>query len=318
MEGPNPSESPLYSSLPTHEGHWTRLLLLKYGTLHDPIECWLRPYDLDTLKYCDESEKLLPYEALSYVWGDRAGLREINCNGVSIKVTKNLFDALVAIRMPTTARSLWVDAICINQEDVEERNHQITLMASIYRQTARVLIWLGHGDVQHVDAAFTYLCQRANKVYLDFGWTRTLLRIRLASYSTRQEKIDSSKLQLDDVRPNADQYEAFAAFLRQPWFYRLWVVQEVSLAKNATLFWHESSIDFAFIMVALDKWKEDSGSFPPPAGLDNIATMKFNRKAEHKQIPQPFARMMYELRGFSCFDPRDRVYGLLGLSSLGT
>jgi hypothetical protein len=92
----------------------------------------------------------------------------------------------------------------------------------------------------------------------------------------------------------------------------------VSLAKNLTLLWHESSIDFASIMVALGKWKENSGSFPPSAGLDNIATIKFNRKAEHKQTPQPFSRMMYELREFCCFDPRDRVYGLLGLGSLGT
>lgn len=318
MEEPTPSEPTLYGSLPTHERPWTRLLLLRQGELHDPIECLLEPYDLDTLIFCDEVEKLLPYEALSYAWGDRADLREISCNGVPMEVTRNLFDALVAIRLQTASRTLWVDAICINQEDLEERNHQVALMASIYRQAARVLIWLGHGDAQHVEAAFTYLCQRANKVYLGFGWTREVFRIRLASYTTRGEEIDSSKLQLDDVRPTAAQYEAFAAFLRQPWFFRLWVIQEVSLAKRATLFWHESSIDIAFVMVALDNWGEDCCNFPPPVGLDNIATIRFNRKAEHKGVPLPFALMMYDAREFSCSDPRDRVYGLLGLRSIGT
>ncbi|KAF2119506.1 heterokaryon incompatibility protein-domain-containing protein [Lophiotrema nucula] len=318
MGEPIPNEPILYGTLPKHEGHWTRLLLLRQGELHDPIECALEPYDLDTLKYCDEIKKLLPYEALSYVWGDRADLREISCNGVPMKVTRNLFDALVAIRVPTASRSLWVDAICINQDDLEERSHQVGLMASIYRQAARVLIWLGHGDAQHVEAAFTYLCQRANKVYLDLGWTRELFRVRLASYTTRGGKIDSSKLQLDDVRPTAAQYEAFAAFLHQPWFFRLWVVQEVSLASTATFFWHDSSINLAYIMVALDEWKEDSGNFPPPMGLDNIATIYFNRKAQHKGMPIPFARFMCEMREFSCSDPRDRVYGLLGLRSIGS
>ncbi|KAJ4293619.1 hypothetical protein N0V90_008903 [Kalmusia sp. IMI 367209] len=268
MEEPSSSEPTLYNSLPIDEDHWTRLLMLRQGIPDDPIECLLLPSNLDALH--DEDETLPPYETLSYVWGDRTGLCEISCNETPIEVTRNLFDALVAIRRPTTARLLWVDAICINQEDVEERNRQVALMASIYRQASRVLIWLGHGDTQYVDPAFTYLCQRANKVYLDLGWTRRLFKVRLASYTTRGEEIDSSRLQLDDVRPTAAQYEAFAAFLRQPWFFRLWVIQEVSLAKTATLFWHESSIDLAFVMVALDTWRDDNRQFPPPVGLDNI------------------------------------------------
>lgn len=282
------------------------------------MECLLRPYNLDTLRYADEGDKLLPYEALSYVWGSREDMREITVNGEPTKVTKNLYEALVAVRVPWSSRSLWVDAICINQEDMEERSNQVAMMASVYRHASRVLIWLGHDDPEYVDPAFTYLCQRANKIYLGFGWTRKLFIKRLASYVSRRKEIPASELQLDDVRPTPAQYEAFSVFLRQPWFYRLWVVQEASLCKYATFYWHESSIDLAFVMVALDQWKEDSELVEPPRGLDNIVTIKSNRKFEYKGASKPFAKMLYEVREFDCYDPRDRVYGLLGMRAYGT
>ncbi|KAF2648600.1 HET-domain-containing protein [Lophiostoma macrostomum CBS 122681] len=318
MSDPHLHKSSLYTSIPTNSGRWIRLLLLLQGTPSDPITCLLQPFDLDTLERCDDDKKLSPYAALSYVWGSRASPREITCNGQPLKVTRNLFDALVAIRHPTTAGPLWVDAICINQEDVEERNHQVGLMASVYRQARRVFIWLGHGDREFVEPAFTYICQRANHVYAQVRWIVQDAEARRASYVTRGEEVDGSKLHLEDPRPTAAQYSAFATFLRQPWFFRLWIVQEVSLARAATLFWGDSCIDFEFVMVALEKWREDSSRFAPPVGLDNIAAIRFNRRAERKRIPMPFARMMHGGRKFDCKDPRDRVYALLGMRSIGT
>jgi hypothetical protein len=281
------------------------------------VECLLRPYDLNTLQYIDKSENLLPYVALSYVWGSREDMRKIIVNGEPVKVTKNLHEALVAVRIPSASRSLWVDAICINQEDTEERSSQVAKMASVYRQAAQVFIWLGHDDPEYVEPAFTYLCQRANKIYLGFGWTRTLFNMRLASYVTRHHEVPASELQLEDVRPTPAQYEAFCAFLRQPWFYRLWVVQEASVCKKATFYWHESCIDLAFVMVALDDWKDDSELLEVPRGLDNIATIRSNRKFEYKGMSKPFAKLLYDVREFNCYDPRDRVYALLGMKAYG-
>jgi hypothetical protein len=72
------------------------------------------------------------YEALSYVWGDKNGSANIHCNGAPLNITRNLEDALRKIRLEKEPRYLWVDAICINQEDVHERGHQVRLMRSIY------------------------------------------------------------------------------------------------------------------------------------------------------------------------------------------
>lgn len=240
----------------------------------------------------------------------------MSVNGEPVKITKNLHEALVAVRSPSASLTLWIDAICINQEDKKERSTQVAKMASIYRQAARVFIWLGHDDAEYVERAFTYLCQRANKVYLGVGWTK-LFDIRLASYVTRRREVPASELQLEDARPTPEQYEAFCVFLRQPWFYRIWVVQEASVCKKATLYWHESCIDLAFVMVAMDEWKEDSELWEPPRGLDNIITIRANRKFEYKGMSKSFAKLLYEGREFDCYDPRDRVYALLGIRAYG-
>ncbi|KAK0729527.1 heterokaryon incompatibility, partial [Lasiosphaeris hirsuta] len=84
------------------------------------------------------------YDALSYVWGDM-NVREhdLVCNGVVIKITRNLWTALRAVWAKSPGRRLWVDAICINQDDIPERNQQVNMMGDIYRRAERVIVWLG-------------------------------------------------------------------------------------------------------------------------------------------------------------------------------
>lgn len=82
------------------------------------------------------------YECLSYTWGDQPANKRITINGQKFLIRKNLFNALRNLRQKTP-RSLWVDAICINQEDVDERNSQVGLMAFIYRRATRAVVWLG-------------------------------------------------------------------------------------------------------------------------------------------------------------------------------
>lgn len=83
------------------------------------------------------------YEALSYMWGSSSCPRAINIRGEEYKVTYNLWLALKRLRYAEEDRVLWVDAICINQEDTRKRNHEVGLMSSIYEQAKRVAVWLG-------------------------------------------------------------------------------------------------------------------------------------------------------------------------------
>lgn len=83
------------------------------------------------------------FESLSYAWGKDAATSLLHIGNKCLAITRNLDTALRAARRRDSTISIWVDAICINQHDVSERNHQIQLMRSIYTSAARVNVWLG-------------------------------------------------------------------------------------------------------------------------------------------------------------------------------
>lgn len=83
------------------------------------------------------------FEAVSYVWGDQTVRKQISCEGADITVTENLHDALLHMRLPQTPRLIWADAICINQNDDEEKIHQVGMMGKIYATATHTVIFLG-------------------------------------------------------------------------------------------------------------------------------------------------------------------------------
>lgn len=172
---------------------------------HRPVECMLAPALLS-------SE--LQYEALSYCWGSSRSHYRVICNGQGILVTENLQAALFRLRLPNGRRTLWIDAISINQEDVAERNSQVSLMREIYQTASHAIVWLGEEDKQTAS-----------------GFA---LAKRLAEGSKRrQEQGDDSRLELPmsfknifygDL-PNAyhPSWSAFSRIFERPWFHRVWV-----------------------------------------------------------------------------------------------
>jgi hypothetical protein len=93
------------------------------GELINDIKC--------TTRHVKLSEKP-QYKALSYTWGSK-NYRNIKINGTVFAVRQNLFGALHALRLEQDTRTLWIDAICINQDDIPERNHQVAQMGMIYK-----------------------------------------------------------------------------------------------------------------------------------------------------------------------------------------
>jgi hypothetical protein len=83
------------------------------------------------------------YSALSYVWGHASGQRHIFLNGRVFPVRKNLWDFLDVARRRLTDTAIWIDAICIAQDDLDEKNHQVQMMSTIYSQAKKVHVWLG-------------------------------------------------------------------------------------------------------------------------------------------------------------------------------
>jgi len=183
-----------------------RLLQILPGTGDADISCQVFQYTLRTEKAFGL------YEALSYVWGDSADPHQIRVKNAedeyyrTFSVTKNLFAALLRLRDADLPRTLWVDAICINQNDLAERASQVQIMARIYAYAVSVTVWLGEGDE---DSSQVFNLMRrivADDVKYSYDWRATAKAI-LAPAS-----------------------EAILALLDRSWFRRAWVhAPELSL-----------------------------------------------------------------------------------------
>ena len=126
-----------YELLPVEE-NWIRVITLHPALKEDEdreICCTLRKVRLEDASY----------EAISYVWGDPRQRRQIQCNDRPVNITVSLCGALRKLQPSpgSNTRTLWADAICINQSDVAERNSQVSKMGSIYARASSVHIWLG-------------------------------------------------------------------------------------------------------------------------------------------------------------------------------
>ena len=140
---------PRYRYTPLPEGEriepFTQLLTLFPGEYSSPISCAL---EIVNVTQCQS----VPYEALSYVWGRETAPAPIFCGDGELRITANLDHALRHLRL-ARPRKLWVDALCIDQENMDERARQVGYMRLVYKHAALVIVWLGP-KVPGVERAF--------------------------------------------------------------------------------------------------------------------------------------------------------------------
>ncbi|KAF2027322.1 HET-domain-containing protein, partial [Setomelanomma holmii] len=119
-----------------------RLLLIQPGHYDDPLRL--------SLIHSFPAHCRNELTALSYTWGSARNMRLVECNdeGESILLTRNCENAVRRLRSTTRQEAYWIDAICINQDDVLEREVQVRGMGDIYRAAADVVVYLGEEDEQ--------------------------------------------------------------------------------------------------------------------------------------------------------------------------
>lgn len=213
-----------YDSLRAKE---IRILTVSPGNPGTPIECYLSIRNLR-----DPGE----YEALSYAWETWNPSSSIDLHHYSMNITPSLASALESLRYGDKPRTLWVDAICINQEDTEETNNQVTLMAEIMEKATEVCIWLGE-EIEDSQWAFSS--------YLHVLGIHNLHRV----------KSDESMLR---------QAIALSSLAERSWFHRRWVIQDVCRAKKATLYCGNHTMawaTFADVITLLRAYERQSRSF---------------------------------------------------------
>jgi hypothetical protein len=192
-----------YQALQQASGEF-RILDLHPGLFGGKISCSIRKSSLESKPQ---------YEALSYTWGNPRHLKWISLNEFDHPITASLELALQYLRNQNSVRRLWVDAICINQTDSEERSHQVEQMRAIYQSASTVLVWLGpHRDDSEI----------ALKVIEELA--QPLL------HKTLGQIIPNGYLDLSAIEP-------IRRLLYRQYWRRVWILQEVSddISSNSLL-----------------------------------------------------------------------------------
>ncbi|KAH6625905.1 heterokaryon incompatibility protein-domain-containing protein [Boeremia exigua] len=237
-------------------GQTIRIVLLSPGNFEDPVHCTI------VLSAIYHSS----YEAVSYTWanedGDNAKTHAVYIDGSALYVTRNCHSALRQLRHPELHRRLWVDAMCINQLNVRERNHQVGVMDRIYKAARQVHACICDDDHSYSEAMM---------------WIAGGIRRRFSSVERRQ----------------------LLELFHRRYFSRVWVVQEIVLAKTIIL-----NVNADQVMLTHDVLDFLRPKLEIPASLRT----RLNPTAFKHLREQLITSIKY-----SCSDPRDHVYAILSL-----
>ena len=296
-----PAEIDAYVYEPLADGY-IRLVELFSGTVDAPLQCRIF---LCRLK----EHPLVPFEALSYVWGPQEPSYDLLCGDVKPRVLRmgpNLRDALLHLRFHPSIvinpRVLWVDRICINQNDIEERASQVQLMHAIYRGCRQTLVWLGMAD-SNTEGAFE--CARfIHKNGFDEETpleSLTLFRSPAVSFADLKNYL-----------------RLLANLTYRPWFERAWTFQEVILPSTVLLLCGKSSMAFECLEASWNPAFRQTSAVGSRQAALIFATRKIEDTflEDRGRLPaDDLERLLSFRRDAKMSDPRDYVFSLLGLFS---
>jgi hypothetical protein len=263
----------------------------------------------------------ITYEALSYTWGSPTSKRTIFLDGQKFLVTRNLEIALRHLRYVKDERYLWIDALCINQESVKERNQQVRKMGEIYKKATKVVVWLGPASED-------------SNIGMDFLVEACARRLEMRAW------ISEVIMDLGLV----ENLKAAIKLLQRDYWRRVWIIQEMFFAKSLIVRCGFRCIrwsDFIFLALSLSKIspslvgmmvesvdedilvgalkKADLGL--SIANLQNRAVLPLyieecRKKAEHAkgEYREPLTSLLMMSRNSLSGDPCDKVFGIVGMA----
>lgn len=304
-------ESSSYQPLRSSDGEIRLLILLPAFQQDVSIRCLLEPTLLSSYP---------AYEALSYTWGDPGRGCDITLGNHVLRVGDSAAAALRRLRWRMKRRVLWIDAICINQDVVSERNAQVSLMQKVYGQAQNVLVWLG---------------EPTDGILLGMR----MLQNRMVGVSWQQWKVDQSygKPTLPFTEVLGDSIAMMnrshlvmehmngevRKLLDRPWWRRTWIIQEVVLAKNIQIICGDEVItwDRVASMLKLFRWTEAGPrAFGVKSGDRNIFPDQmyglisgYHQQWHSSPAGINLLDVLYQFRSLECTDAHDRIYGLLGI-----
>ncbi|KAF9696588.1 hypothetical protein EKO04_005207 [Ascochyta lentis] len=276
------SDTERYEHSPLQDRSSIRLITLLPGNFSTPLRCQIAEF---------QKHSLTPYEALSYTWGDSEAPESIQiCESADLEptiqivpITRNLYEALQRLRTEEP-RKLWIDALCINQSDLEEKGHQVASMGQVYCKADRVIVWLGEDQA--------------------YPRTRALLT---------QDGKNRWPLTLPEVD--------LGELVTIPWFFRVWAVQEYVLPQHVSYQLGPLLIPAKHLESVVtrtgayidgnkrlyDQWKSICLLFE----YRELVQKRMSNEGDPRLT---LVRMFLDLtRQRLCKDSRDRIYSILGI-----
>lgn len=268
-------------------------------------------FDGDVISGSLESRDLAsgqqPFEAVSYAWGDVNKTGSILMDSNPVSVTISLEAALRHFRFQDRPRTLWIDYLCINQCDIEERNHQVAKMGNIYGFAKGVLMWPGE---ETPDSA---------------------VGMKVFGYFANKPQPQSHPVWQD--YPSSVMRASLLDIMQRSWFQRMWVVQEVGRSRFATLIcgrhevkWKSTDVNaverymrmikFAEI---LSQWEQMGLATVNMQPLLDMLDLQIGQQLDRTcgttiRTPPDILDVAYSMRHRLCTDRRDKLYAILGLS----
>ncbi|KAE9368201.1 HET-domain-containing protein [Stipitochalara longipes BDJ] len=294
-----------------------RLIVIAPGAGHEEISCEV------AYTHLGPKDNTLPYEALSYTWGNMYSLRCIKMNGSPLAITNNLGAALRRLRRPKESRAIWVDALCIDQENGEERGKQVQMMREIYENACEVIVWLGE-ESPSTNCAMEFL---------DLG--------------SRQEDPRDWFLRsvVDRGLTYQAQWKAIILLFRKPYWTRVWIIQEIGYASRLAIMCGSKVVSWEVIVSCQSAWVEVRdrpisqslrGKLPTMRGVSNleqcalflgfgtnkadkdslILALHTTREAiSMKAKPKNLIELLAMHRLALATDPRDKIYAVASLAA---
>ncbi|KAJ3567559.1 hypothetical protein NPX13_g6723 [Xylaria arbuscula] len=284
-----------YHPLPK-SGNYVRIMELQPGKSGDVIS-----FSLYAMRLKDSP----PFEGLSYEWKEKTGTVPVECHRERLLITPNCMAAFKRIRSNTEIMTLWVDAICINQEDNAERSEQVAMMARIFSRAKRVLMWIGE-EKESTEAALT----QVSKLH-DLG-------IPLCDELGGDPYLDNEKLRKqEDVQELVEQVtadkialEGLADLLLRPYLTRAWIFQEILLARNrGVVICGKQICQWDALRTGLRVFQGLVNVLPTAKVFDGIIQCT----TSHKMKQLYFDDIVRHMSAFAASDPRDIIFAALSL-----
>jgi hypothetical protein len=241
-------------------------------------------------------------------------------------VTRNLHVALSRLRLEHSHRLLWIDAMCINQDDFSERGQQVSIMRLIYGRANKVCVWLGITDDSFATTVdlIKYIARSCTDQFGVNNYEHS--REILPGGKEKARTGDATKPipDFDVPDPTNGCWEYLAKFFDLPWFFRVWVIQEVQSCPEVQVLCGEDIMDWSVLGQAaawfrastvgrqrLGGLRRQSGNEGTYFGTSQVHFMNLRPLTTHQEAP--FLRLLDRAQSFQSSEPRDKIYALLTL-----